>query len=141
MGEFKGYDGGAGDYQLGPLTYMLNYPDHCLLFRYVPFGKNKTDMEIVWFVNGDAVEGKDYDRDALVWLWDVTTVEDKRIMQLNAAGVNSRFFEPGPQHPEFEDTPKRFVDWYMHALAGDFSVIPPTVRAHRTSSCEMTEHP
>ena len=77
----------------------------------------------------------------LIWLWDVTTVEDKRIMQLNAAGVNSRFFEPGPQHPEFEDTPKRFVDWYCHALAGDFSVIPPTVRTHRTSSCEMTEHP
>lgn len=141
MGDFKGYDGGAGDYQLGPLTYMLNYPDHCILFRYVPFGNNRTDMEIVWFVNGDAREGIDYDRDALVWLWHVTTLEDKRIMQLNAAGVNSRFFEPGPQHPEFEDTPKRFVDWYCHALAGDFSVIPPTVRAHRTSSCEMTEHP
>lgn len=141
MGDFKGYDGGAGDCQFGPLTYMLNYPDHCILFRYVPFGNNKTDMEIVWFVNGDAVEGVDYDRDALVWLWHVTTIEDKRIMQLNAAGVNSRFFEPGPQHPEFEDTPKRFVDWYLHALAGDFSVIPPTVRTHRTSSCEMTEHP
>jgi Rieske 2Fe-2S family protein len=98
-------------------------------------------MEIVWFVNGDAVEGVDYDRDALIWLWDVTTVEDKRIMQLNAAGVNSRFFEPGPQHPEFEDTPKRFVDWYLHALAGDFTVVPPTLRTHRTSSCEMTEHP
>jgi Rieske 2Fe-2S family protein len=141
MGDFKGYDGGAGDYQLGPLTYMLNYPDHCILFRYVPFGRNRTDMEIVWFVDGDAVEGVDYDKAGLIWLWDVTTVEDKRIMQLNAAGVNSRFFEPGPQHPEFEDTPKRFVDWYTHALAGDFSVVPPTVRAHRTSSCEMTEHP
>ncbi|QNP40006.1 aromatic ring-hydroxylating oxygenase subunit alpha [Lysobacter solisilvae (ex Woo and Kim 2020)] len=138
MGEFKGYDGGAGDYQFGPLTYMLNYPDHCLLFRYVPRGIDRTDMEIVWFVNGDAREGVDYDRDELAWLWHVTTLEDKRIMTLNAAGVNSRFFEPGPQHPEFEDTPKRFVDWYLHALAGDFSVVAPTVRAHRTSSCEMT---
>ena len=141
MGDFKGYDGGAGDYQLGPLTYMLNYPDHCVLFRYVPFGNGKTDMEIVWFVNGDAREGVDYDREELVWLWHVTTLEDKRIMTLNAAGVNSRFFEPGPQHPEFEDTPKRFVDWYLHALSGDFAVVPPTVRAHRASSCEMTAHP
>ncbi|GAB3089056.1 aromatic ring-hydroxylating oxygenase subunit alpha [Lysobacter terrae] len=138
MGDFKGFDGGAGDYQFGPLTYMLNYPDHCILFRYVPLGINKTDMEIVWFVNGDAREGVDYDRDELVWLWHVTTLEDKRIMTLNAAGVNSQFFEPGPQHPEFEDTPKRFLDWYLHALAGDFSVIAPTVRAHRVSSCEMT---
>jgi len=141
MGDFKGYDGGAGDCQFGPLTYMLNYPDHCVLFRYVPFGNNRADMEIVWFVDGDAREGVDYDRETLTWLWHVTTLEDKRIMTLNAAGVNSRFFEPGPQHPEFEDTPKRFVDWYVHALAGDFAVVPPTVRAHRASSCEMTDHP
>ena len=60
--------------------------------------------------------------------------------QLNAEGVNSRFFEPGPQHPEFEDTPKRFVAWYLHALAGDFSVIAPTPRAHRTSACEVGQH-
>ncbi len=138
MGDFTGYDGGAGDFQFGPLTYMLNYPDHCVLFRYVPLGIDRTEMEIVWFVNGDAREGVDYDREALTWLWHVTTLEDKRIMTLNAAGVNSHFFEPGPQHPEFEDTPRRFVDWYLHALAGDFSVVPPTVRAHRVSSCEMT---
>ena len=52
-----GFDGGACDCQFGPLTYMLNYPDHCLLFRYVPYGIDKTDMEIVWFVRGDAVDG------------------------------------------------------------------------------------
>ena len=141
MGDFQGYDGGAGDCQFGPLTYMLNYPDHCLLFRYVPLGIDKCDMEIVWLVRGDAVEGKDYDRDELVWLWHVTTLEDKKIMQLNAEGVNSRFFEPGPQHPEFEDTPKRFLDWYLHALAGDFSVVAPTPRAHRTSACEVAQIP
>ena len=138
MGDFKGYDGGAGDYQFGPLTYMLNYPDHCILFRYVPFGITKTDMEIIWLVNGDAVEGVDYNREELIWLWHQTTLEDKRIMSLNAAGVNSQFFEPGPQHPEFEDTPKRFLDWYLHTLAGDFSVVEPTVRAHRLSSLEST---
>ena len=138
MGDFKGFDGGAGDYQFGPLTYMLNYPDHCILFRYVPYGLAKSDMEIVWFVRGDAVEGKDYDREKLISLWHQTTLEDKRIMNLNAAGVNSHFFEPGPQHPEFEDTPKRFFDWYLHALLGDFSVVAPTVRKHRTSSIEKT---
>lgn len=136
MGDFKGYDGGACDCQFGPLTYMLNYPDHCILFRYVPFGITRSDMEIVWFVKGDAVEGKDYNREELIWLWDQTTQEDKRIMNLNASGVNSQFFEPGPQHPEFEDTPMRFIDWYLHALAGNHSVVVPTVRTHRTSSLE-----
>ena len=28
----------------------------------------------------------------------------------------------------------------MHALAGDFAVVPPTVRAHRISSCEVAHH-
>ena len=59
-------------------------------------------------------------------------------MSLNAAGVNSHFFEPGPQHPEFEDTPRRFFDWYLHALLGDFGVVEPTLRKHRTSSVETT---
>ena len=31
MGAMQGYDGGVGDFQLGPLTSMLNYPDHCVL--------------------------------------------------------------------------------------------------------------
>jgi hypothetical protein len=41
-----------------------------------------------------------------------------------------------PAAPEFEDTPKRFFDWYLHALARRFPVLPPTPRAHRTSSVE-----
>ena len=139
MGEFKGYDGGAGDYQLGPLTYMLNYPDHCVLFRFVPFGIDRTELEVVWFVNGDAREGVDYSRDELTWLWRLTTLEDVRIIQLNSAGVRSHFFEPGPQHPEFEDTPRRFIDWYLRALAGDTAVVAPTARAHRISSRETSE--
>jgi hypothetical protein len=30
--------------------------------------------------------------------------------------VNSRFFEPGPYHPEFEFTLQQFVRWYLHSL-------------------------
>jgi Rieske 2Fe-2S family protein len=52
----------------------------------VPFGNNRTDMEIVWFVDGDAREGVDYDREALTWLWHVTTLEDKRIMRSTPRG-------------------------------------------------------
>lgn len=139
MGEFRGYDEGAADYQFGPLAYMLNYPDHCVLFRYVPRAIDKTDMEIIWFVRGDAEEGVDYQRDALVHLWHETTLEDKRIIDLNAAGIGSHFFEPGPQHPQFEDTPRRFFDWYLNALVGNFEVVDPTPRQHRTSARETAE--
>lgn len=117
MGNIKGYDGGAGDFQLGPLTYMLNYPDHCVLYRFLPRSLTSTDMEVVWFVRGDAVEGVDYDRDRLTWLWHHTTLEDEYIILRNSEGVNSRFFEPGPYHPEYEETLQSFVHWYLDTLS------------------------
>ncbi|MCY4566440.1 MAG: aromatic ring-hydroxylating dioxygenase subunit alpha [Gammaproteobacteria bacterium] len=116
MGEFKGYDGGAGDFQLGPLAFMLNYPDHCVLYRFTPRGIDNTDMDLVWFVRGDAEEGRDYDRDAVTWLWDRTSREDQYIITRNSEGVHSRFFEPGPYHPEHESMCIEFVDWYLSAL-------------------------
>ena len=116
MGEFKGYDGGAGDFQIGPLAFMLNYPDHCVLYRFTPRDLGSTDMELVWFVRGDAQEGGDYDRDAVTWLWDRTTREDQYIITRNSEGVHSRFFEPGPYHPEHESMCIEFVDWYLSAL-------------------------
>ena len=117
MGHIKGYDGGVGDFQLGPLSFMLNYPDHCVLYRFIPRGLTATDMEVVWFVNSDAREGVDYDRDKLIWLWHNTTMEDEFIITRNSEGVNSRFFEPGPYHPEFEATLQQFVLWYLDTLA------------------------
>ena len=117
MGQIKGYDGGAGDFQMGPLTSMLNYPDHCVLYRFIPRGLTSTDMQIVWFVNGDAQEGVDYDKDKLTWLWRHTTAEDEYIISRNSAGVNSQFFEPGPLHPEFEATLMSFNNWYLDTLS------------------------
>lgn len=116
MGNMKGYDGGVGDYQMGPLSFMLNYPDHCVLYRFLPRGITQTDMQVVWFVNSDAEEGKDYDIDKVSWLWDYTTREDEYIILRNSEGVNSRFFEPGPYHPEFEEVSIDFVNWYLEGL-------------------------
>ena len=116
MGNFKDYDGGAGDFQMGPVTFMLNYPDHCVLYRFIARSLTETDMELVWFVREDAQEGVDYDIDKVTWLWHHTTLEDEYIITRNAAGVNSRFFEPGPYHPEFEFTLQQFVHWYLHSL-------------------------
>ncbi len=116
MGDIKNYDGGVGDFQLGPLTFMLNYPDHCVLYRFLPRTLMQTDMELVWFVRGDAEEGINYDLSRLTWLWHQTTLEDEFIIGRNSAGVNSRFFEPGPYHPEFEATLQQFIQWYLHTL-------------------------
>ncbi len=118
MGAFSGYDGGAGDFQIGPLAFMLNYPDHCVLYRFTPRGLARSDMEVVWFVRGDAVEGRDYALDNLTWLWHTTTLEDEYIISRNSAGVNSRFYEPGHLQPDFEYIEIRFIKWYLDVLAG-----------------------
>ena len=56
----------------------------------------ETDIQIVWYVRGDAEEGRDYDKDALTWLWHVTSLDDERIIRHNQEGVNSHHFIPGP---------------------------------------------
>ena len=117
MGNMQGYDGGAGDFQMGPLTFMLNYPDHCVLYRFIPRNLTETDMEVVWYVNGDAVEGVDCEVEKVTWLWHHTSLEDEYIILRNNEGVNSRFFEPGPYHPEYEATLMEFISWYLKALS------------------------
>ncbi len=117
MGKMQSFDGGVGDFQFGPVTFMLNYPDHCVLYRFVPRGLKQTDMQVVWFVNSDAQEGSDYNIETLTWLWHQTTKEDEEIIVRNSAGVNSHFFEPGPYHPEFEALCIKFVDWYLRTIS------------------------
>lgn len=116
MGAYRGYDGGAGDFQFGPLGFMLGYPDHCVLYRFVPQAIDRTDMTVIWLVRGDAQEGSDYDLQELTWLWHHTTAEDEYIIQRNAAGVASEFFRPGPYHPEKEALCITFTRWYLQRL-------------------------
>lgn len=116
MGTIKGYDGGVGDFQMGPLCFMLNYPDHGVLYNFIPRAHHETDLHIVWFVNGDAVEGKDYNKEKVSWLWHHTTLEDEYIIMRNAEGALSSGYEPGPLHPTFEVVEAAFINWVLHAI-------------------------
>jgi Rieske 2Fe-2S family protein len=115
LGEIQDYDGGATDFQVGPVTFALAYCDHVVIYRFTPLSVDQTDCDITWLVNGDAKEGKDYDVTELIWLWDITTIADQQIIERNAEGVNSRFYEPGP-YSLMEDFTARFVDWYLATI-------------------------
>jgi Rieske 2Fe-2S family protein len=115
MGDIKDYDGGTTDFQIGPVTFALAYCDYIVIYRFTPVSPGKSECDITWLVNGDAEEGKDYDKDRLVWLWDVTTVADKRIIENNSAGVNSRFYIPGPLS-KMEDYTWKFKSWYLQTI-------------------------
>ncbi len=115
LGSIREFDGGATDFQVGPVTFALAYCDHVVLYRFTPLSADKCDCDITWLVNGDAEEGKDFDKADVTWLWDVTTNADKKIIENNQKGVNSRFYEPGP-YSEMEDVTRRFVAWYLDTI-------------------------
>jgi phenylpropionate dioxygenase-like ring-hydroxylating dioxygenase large terminal subunit len=112
MGEFRAYDGSSTYFDIGPVSDFLAYPDHGLIYRFIPRSVNRTEMEVIWLVDAAALEGRDYDLERLTWLWQVTSVEDKQIIERNQEGVNSRFYEPGPYSLQ-EEYASRFVAWYL----------------------------
>lgn len=115
LGEVKAYDGGTTDFQVGPVTFALAYCDHIVIYRFTPVSVNESECDITWLVNGDAEQDKDYEVARLSWLWDVTTLADKRIIQYNAEGVNSRYYEPGP-YSKMEEFTWKFMAWYLKAI-------------------------
>jgi phenylpropionate dioxygenase-like ring-hydroxylating dioxygenase large terminal subunit len=117
MGNFTDYDAGTTLIHLGPASFFLAYADHGVMYLFAPKSPDRAEMEIVWLVRGDAIEGKDYDVERLAWLWEVTSEADKRIIEGNQKGINSRFYEPGPFAP-METNCRRLVDWYLKELRG-----------------------
>jgi Rieske 2Fe-2S family protein len=116
LGNLAGYDGGATDISVGPVNYFLAYSDHVVGYRFLLRGPRETEIQIVWMVRGDAVEGRDYQLDALTWLWDVTTRDDERIIRNNQAGVDSMRYRPGPL-AGMEWGISAFLGWYASQIA------------------------
>jgi phenylpropionate dioxygenase-like ring-hydroxylating dioxygenase large terminal subunit len=116
MGAFSAPDGNSTYFDIGPISDFLAYPDHGVIYRFIPRSAEHTEMEVAWLVHQDAVEGLDYDVARLTWLWKTTSAEDKKIIEMNQAGVNSRFFVPGPYSLQ-ETYAARFVDWYLEELS------------------------
>ena len=112
MGAFKDYDGGVTSAHVNPSSFFIAYPDHGVIYRFVPLTPSTCEMELIWLVRGDAVEGRDYDLEKLTWLWRVTSEADKRITEDNQKGVNSRFYQPGPYAP-VEQNLIKWSEWYL----------------------------
>jgi len=116
MGDFADYDGGFCYVDVGPASFFLAYPDHGLMYLFIPRGPQKADMELIWLVAADAREGVDYDLSKLTWLWDVTSVADKLIIDQNQRGVNSRYYKPSAYGP-MEAQTRSFSEWYLQAIS------------------------
>ena len=115
LGALKEFDGGGSDFTFGPFNFMLAYSDHVVVYVFYPLSHTESKLDVLWLVNGDAEEGKDYDLDALTWLWHETTLEDIRIIHDNWRGVRSKYYEPGP-FSELEEAECVYVDWLLDEL-------------------------
>ena len=134
MGQFTAFDGGVTSIHVGGSSFLVCYPDYGMIYRFVPRGAQSTEMELIWLVREDAVEGRDYDLAKLTWLWKITTVQDKDIIERTAAGVRSHYFTPGPLAP-MEYNERRYLAWYLDEI--DVAV-PPTERRACRPEPEVT---
>lgn len=115
MGSFKEYDGGVTGMQFFPINWFVADNDYAMLARFTPLALQETEAEVTWLVHPAAVEGRDYNLDNLTWLWGNTMREDQKITEDNQAGVNSRFYRPGPlARDEFQID--EFIQWYLRQV-------------------------
>ncbi len=119
MSDHPDDDGQCVFAEVGFLSAFLAYQDHGVIYRFIPRAALRTEMEVLWLVRADAREGVDYDLERLTWLWRVTSLADKRIIETNQAGVRSRAYEPGPfslMEPGTQAYVERYVGELSHRL-------------------------
>jgi glycine betaine monooxygenase A len=97
---------------------VMLHPDYAISYAWVPLDVSHSEVRCDWLVAGDAREGIDYDSDELVKLWDVTNLQDWRIVEVNQLGVQSRSYEPGPHSLYGEPKVSEFIDAYLSDMAG-----------------------
>lgn len=113
MGDQEAFDGTEAGFRLGRLSFAGAANDYVTLFQIIPRGPLETEVVITWLVAADAPA--DVDPDRVAWMWHVTTLQDKRITELNADGVSSSAYRPGP-YTALEDQTDAFVRSYVQEM-------------------------
>ena len=110
MGKRTAWDKGRMHLSFTPTCHIVADNDFAILFQFTPRDTMKTDVDLIWLVDGKA-EG--YDVDKIIWAWDATTKQDKIITENNQAGILSSRYRPG----RYSDQERRvitFQQWYLN---------------------------
>lgn len=111
MGEQSRFDGGVSHFAFRPFVTVMALNDHAVTFQFLPTGAQSTDVVVTWLVNA-ATSDAEVDVERMTWLWDVTTIQDKQLIERNAAGVRSHAYSPGP-YSKLESRTAQFIDRYL----------------------------
>jgi Rieske 2Fe-2S family protein len=101
---------------LQPNAWLHVCSDHAVTFSVLPAGPDRTLVRTTWLVHEDAVEGRDYDVDALTDVWRSTNEQDAVFVARAQLGVTSPAYEPGP-YTTSEYQVDAFCNWYIARLA------------------------
>ena len=115
MGDFNEFDGGYTTIGTSPFNSLLMSNDFATAFTFIPRGPMKTDVEIMWLENKEAKNITDFKLKKIIWMGDKTTIADKKIIEDNQKGVNSKKYIPGPLS-QMEKGLEKFKKWYLNTL-------------------------
>jgi phenylpropionate dioxygenase-like ring-hydroxylating dioxygenase large terminal subunit len=109
MGKRREFDQGRMYLSFSPFTQLVATNDFAVLFLFTPRTTMHTDVDLYWLVDGKTT---DVDVKRMIWGWDETTKQDKRITENNQAGILSKHYQPG-RYSEHERRVVTFQQWYL----------------------------
>ena len=115
LGHYAADDKGQVDWGILPSFFLYTSCTSTVIFRITPINALLTEMSQTWLVHEDAIEGVDYDVRAITWIDEVTMEQDEEIVRNNQAGVNSRYYQPGPL-AELEENIVQLHDDYLRLM-------------------------
>ena len=116
MGEYN--DPRVGTLRMRTMPNMWSHSscDHVVTTRLLPAGIDKTLARVVWLVDRDAVEDRDYTLDRLLPFWQLTSEQDWDLCRAAQQGISSRAYRPGPLSKFKEWNVDAFIRWYLQKL-------------------------
>jgi len=112
MGKRKDFDLGRMHLSFSPFNHIVACNDFAALIVFTPRSTTLTDVDITWLVDDQA---DDVDVERMIWMWDVTTRQDKEITENNQRGINSSRYRPGRLSDQ-EQRVATFNKWYLNQL-------------------------
>ncbi|MBA4167477.1 MAG: Rieske (2Fe-2S) protein, partial [Chitinophagaceae bacterium] len=115
MGDYTEADMGTFCVVAYPNFWFESSSDHAITMQHTPVSPTLTRLTMTWFVDENAVEGKDYTVENVIAFWKITGEQDWVLCSNNQAGVNSVAYRPGP-YGKAEVEIKKFQDWYLNNM-------------------------
>ncbi|WP_295637971.1 aromatic ring-hydroxylating dioxygenase subunit alpha [Novosphingobium sp.] len=112
MGQRTAPDGGRMHLSFSPFSQIVADDHFVILFQFTPRSALRSDVEMIWLVDGRASEAE-VDLAKMTWGYHATTTQDKVITEANQAGIMSSRYQPG-RYSDQEGSVINFQQWYLN---------------------------